>query len=106
MSCKSKNTPSHPSLPFNGGRISSRAQNGPTGGVGVPVDLIYRVSHNVPETMVQVMKEYRANFLVMGAPSGKGITSVLRGNFANRIAQNLPEGGQLLIYAWNNGGSG
>ncbi|CAN5472191.1 APC family permease [soil metagenome] len=70
----------------------------------VPLDFIYRVSNNVPDTMVQVLRDYRADFLVMGAPSGKGLTTVLRGNMANYIAQNLPDQTQLIIYSWKTAG--
>ncbi len=70
-------------------------------GEAVPLDLIYRTAENVPEMITQVIADYHADWVVMGAPSGKAITSVLRGSMANQIAQNLPPGSRLLIYSWN-----
>lgn len=67
----------------------------------VPVDLIYRTAQDVPEMIVQVINEYQANWVVMGAPAGKAITSVLRGSMANQVAQSLPPGARLIIYSWN-----
>lgn len=67
----------------------------------LPLDLIYRNAENVPEMIVQVIGEYGADFIVLGAPAGKAITGVLRGSMANQIAQNLPPGARLLIYSWN-----
>lgn len=71
----------------------------------VPVDLIYRVADDVPETIVQVIQEYQANWVVMGAPAGKAIASVLRGSMATSVANHLPLGARLLIYSWNSGHS-
>ncbi|HMX61923.1 MAG TPA: universal stress protein [Candidatus Sumerlaeota bacterium] len=70
-------------------------------GNDVPLDLIYRTSQNIPESIIQVIADYQADWVIMGAPSGKAITSVLRGSFANEIAQGLPPGARLLIYSWN-----
>ncbi|MCC6546035.1 universal stress protein [Candidatus Sumerlaeota bacterium] len=70
-------------------------------GNDVPLDLIYRTAQNIPESIIQVIADYQADWVIMGAPSGKAITSVLRGSFANEIAQGLPPGSRLLIYSWN-----
>ena len=67
----------------------------------VPVDLIYRTAQDVPEMIVKIIKEYEANWVVMGAPTGTAITNILRGSMANRVAQTLPPGARLLIYSWN-----
>jgi amino acid transporter len=67
----------------------------------VPFQFVYRVSDNAPHTIQQVAREYRADYLVLGASAQGAITKLLRGSVVTTIAQNLPPGTRLLIYSWH-----
>jgi nucleotide-binding universal stress UspA family protein len=64
-------------------------------------DFIYRVSHDAPQTILQVTRDCEADYLILGASAQGPIYKLLRGSVVTTIAQNLPKRTRLLIYSWH-----
>ncbi|MCX7045732.1 MAG: universal stress protein [Candidatus Sumerlaeota bacterium] len=67
----------------------------------VPFDFIYRVSHNAPDMILQVTRESRCDYLILGASAEGALNKLLRGSVVTHIATNLPKETRLLIYSWH-----
>lgn len=66
----------------------------------VPFTFIYRQSNDVPKTILQVTKDFEADFLVIGASAEGALPRLLRGRIATEIGNRLPRQTQLIIHSW------
>src|SRR5262249_49372189 len=64
-----------------------------------PVFPCYAVSDSVADTIVDITATMGASSLILGAPSRRGLLSLLRGDIVGRVSENLPEEIHLLVYA-------
>jgi nucleotide-binding universal stress UspA family protein len=67
---------------------------------GVPIEFLYRASDNAPQTILQVLREWKADFYIMGASAEGAIGRLLRGSIVQTISEHLPRRTKLLIYSW------
>jgi nucleotide-binding universal stress UspA family protein len=75
-------------------RIRQRAKD-----EGVPVRLLYGVTHEIPEAILDMAVTHGADQLLLGATRRGALWKVMKGDVIQAVAEQLPEGIDLLIHA-------
>jgi amino acid transporter len=66
---------------------------------GVPLRLLYGVTHDIPETILDMAVTHGADQLLLGATKRGALWKVMKGDVIQAVAEQLPEGIDLLIHA-------
>ncbi len=66
---------------------------------GVPIRLLYAVAADVPDAILDMTVTHGANLLVLGATRRGSLWKVMKGDVIQAVAEQLPEGIDLLIHA-------
>ncbi|MCL4789524.1 MAG: universal stress protein, partial [Verrucomicrobia bacterium] len=64
----------------------------------VPVVPLYAVSENPAATILDLSATLGIDFLILGARHRRTLAQLFKGDVANRVAKDLPENIQLIIY--------
>ena len=65
---------------------------------GVNVIPLYAVSENPAATILDLSATLGIDFLMLGARHRRTLAQMFKGDVANRVAKDLPENIQLVIY--------
>ena len=66
---------------------------------GVPLRLIYAVSHDIPDAILDMAVTHGADILMLGTTKRGTLWRAMKGDVIQAVAEHLPEGIDLLIHA-------
>lgn len=66
---------------------------------GVPLRLLYGVTHDIPEAILDMAVTHGADTLLLGATRRGALWKAMKGDVIQGVAEQLPEGIDLLIHA-------
>jgi amino acid transporter/nucleotide-binding universal stress UspA family protein len=66
---------------------------------GVPLRLLYGVTHDIPEAILDMAVTHGADQLLLGATKRGTLWKAMKGDVIQAVAEQLPEGIDLLIHA-------
>jgi len=66
----------------------------------LPFDFVYRTSVDTPQTILQVVNEYKPTFLILGASAQGALSHLLKGSIVRTVGDYLPPETRLIIYSW------
>jgi nucleotide-binding universal stress UspA family protein len=66
---------------------------------GIPLRLLYGVASDIPDAILDMSVTHGANLLILGATRRGALWKVMKGDVIQAVAEQLPEGIDLLIHA-------